>query len=63
MDLKTEQILHIEHIDNAFAIGRHGGRLNLQAKIGKRVRQPVEQAREIASIDLDDSVGGADPVR
>ena len=55
--------LHIEDIHNTFTIGRHGGRLDLQPEICKCLGQPVKQSRKVTSIDFDDGMGRADPVR
>src|SRR5436190_2392314 len=51
--LQAEQVLDVEHVDRALAVGGDVGRLDLQVEPGQRARDGVQEARPVAAVDLE----------
>src|SRR6056297_2208619 len=51
--LQPENVLHIEHIHRPFAVSGDVGGRNLQAELGHRVSDFVQEPRPVAAVDLD----------
>src|SRR5712671_7859059 len=56
-DFQAEQVLDVEDVDGALAVGRDVRRGDLQVEPGEGARDDMQEARPVAAVDLDHREG------